>query len=123
MMLLDPLALTVGASGAVFGLMGATVIFQFRRGVSPWSNGIGSLLFINLIFTFARPNISVGGHLGGLLGGLLIGWLIDELNKKRISGYIRLLGHLDKVFQIVKIFSPNFFECRFCKKFNNFTAQ
>ncbi|MBH02216.1 MAG: rhomboid family intramembrane serine protease [Acidimicrobiaceae bacterium] len=90
-MLLDPLALTVGASGAVFGLMGATVIYQFRRGASPWSNGIGSLLVINLIFTFARPNISVGGHLGGLLGGLLIGWLIDELNKKRISGYIRLL--------------------------------
>ena len=90
-MLLDPIALTVGASGAVFGLMGATVIYQFRRGVSPWSNGIGSLLFINLIFTFARPNISVGGHLGGLLGGLLIGWLIDEMNKKRISGYVRVL--------------------------------
>jgi len=90
-MLLDPLALTVGASGAVFGLMGATVIYQFRRGVSPWSNGIGSLLIINLIFTFARPNISVGGHLGGLLGGLLIGWLIDEMNKKRISGYVRVL--------------------------------
>lgn len=90
-MLLDPLALTVGASGAVFGLMGATVIYQFRRGVSPWSNGIGSLLVINLIFTFARPNISVGGHLGGLIGGLLIGWLIDEMNKKNISGYSRLL--------------------------------
>ena len=90
-MLLDPLALTVGASGAVFGLMGATVIYQFRRGVSPWSNGIGSLLIINLIFTFARPNISVGGHLGGLLGGLLIGWLIDEINKKRVAGYLRLL--------------------------------
>ena len=90
-MLLDPLALTVGASGAVFGLMGATVIYQLRRGVSPWSNGIGTLLIINLIFTFARPNISVGGHLGGLLGGLLIGWLIDEMNKKRIAGYLSVL--------------------------------
>ena len=90
-MLLDPLALTVGASGAVFGLMGATVVYQLRRGVSPWSNGIGTLLIINLIFTFARPNISVGGHLGGLLGGLLIGWLIDEMNKKRIAGYLSFL--------------------------------
>ena len=90
-MLLDPLALTVGASGAVFGLMGATVVYRFRRGLSPWSNGIGSLLIINLIFTFARPNISVGGHIGGLLGGLLIGWLIDEMNKKRTSGYVRVL--------------------------------
>ena len=83
--------LTVGASGAVFGLMGATVIYQLRRGVSPWSNGIGTLLIINLIFTFARPNISVGGHLGGLLGGLLIGWLIDEINKKRVAGYLSFL--------------------------------
>ena len=58
---------------------------------SPWSNGIGTLLIINLIFTFARPNISVGGHLGGLLGGLLIGWLIDEMNKKRIAGYLSFL--------------------------------
>ena len=90
-MLLDPLALTVGASGAVFGLMGATVVYQLRRGVSPWSNGIGTLLIINLIFTFARPNISVGGHLGGLLGVLLIGWLIDEMNKKRIAGYLSFL--------------------------------
>ena len=90
-MLLDPLALTVGASGAVFGLMGATVVYHLRRGVSPWSNGIGTLLIINLIFTFARPNISVGGHLGGLLGGLLIGWLIDEMNKKRIAGYLSFL--------------------------------
>ena len=90
-MLLAPLALTVGASGAVFGLMGATVVYQLRRGVSPWSNGIGTLLIINLIFTFARPNISVGGHLGGLLGGLLIGWLIDEMNKKRIAGYLSFL--------------------------------
>ena len=90
-MLLDPLALTVGASGAVFGLMGATVVYQLRRGVSPWSNGIGTLLIINLIYTFARPNISVGGHLGGLLGGLLIGWLIDEMNKKRIAGYLSFL--------------------------------
>ena len=90
-MLLDPLALTVGASGAVFGLMGATVVYQLRRGVSPWSNGIGTLLIINLIFTFARPNISVGVHLGGLLGGLLIGWVIDEMTKKRIAGYLSFL--------------------------------
>ena len=102
-MLLDPLALTVGASGAVFGLMGATVVYQLRRGVSPWSNGIGTLLIINLIFTFARPNISVGGHLGGLLGGLLIGWLIDEMNKKRIAGYLSFL--LPLLFSVALGFS------------------
>ena len=91
MMLLDPLALTVGASGAVFGLMGATVVYQLRRGLSPWSNGIGSLLLINLIFTFARPNISVGGHIGGLMGGLLIGWLIDEIDARGLPIFIKRL--------------------------------
>lgn len=81
-MLLDPLALTVGASGAVFGLMGATVALQVRRGISPWSTGIGSLLLVNLLFTFARPNISIGGHLGGLLGGLALGWAVDEADRR-----------------------------------------
>ena len=88
-MLLDPLALTVGASGAVFGLMGATGVYQLRRGLSPWSNGIGSLLFINLIFTFLRPNISVGGHLGGLIGGAGIGWLIEELEKRKLPIFLK----------------------------------
>ena len=88
-MLLDPKVLTVGASGAVFGLMGATVVYQLRRGLSPWSNGIGSLLVINLIFTFARPNISVGGHIGGLLGGLLLGWLIDEMHTRDLPTYVK----------------------------------
>jgi len=84
-MLLDPLALTVGASGAVFGLMGATVALQVRRGISPWSTGIGSLLVVNLLFTFARPNISIGGHLGGLLGGLALGWAVDEADRRGLA--------------------------------------
>jgi len=109
-MLLDPLAITVGASGAVFGLMGATVVYQFRRGLSPWSNGIGSLLIINLIFTFARPNISVGGHIGGLLGGLFIGWLIDEIDVRRLPGYVKLLLPLTVAvgFGVASIWASNF---------------
>ena len=38
-------------------------------GIDPWQSGIGSLVAINLVFTFLVPNISIGGHLGGLLGG------------------------------------------------------
>jgi len=84
-MLIEPLARTVGASGAVFGVMGATVALQVRRGISPWSTGIGSLLVVNLIFTFARPNISIGGHLGGLLGGLALGWAVDEADRRGLT--------------------------------------
>lgn len=68
-------ALTAGASGAVFGLMGAVFVLQRRIGVDPWKSGIGGLLVINLLFTFLAPGISVGGHLGGLVGGAAAGWL------------------------------------------------
>ncbi|MET0489838.1 MAG: rhomboid family intramembrane serine protease, partial [Acidimicrobiales bacterium] len=65
-----------GASGAVFGLMGALFVLARARGIDPWSSGIGSLIVVNMIFTFAIPGISVGGHIGGLIGGALAGWLL-----------------------------------------------
>lgn len=71
--LLSPLALTAGASGAVFGLVAAAAVGQRLRGVDVWQSGIGPLIAINLVLTFAIPGISIGGHLGGLLGGLVVG--------------------------------------------------
>ncbi len=70
-MMIDPTAATVGASGAVFGLMGAMVVLQLRAGQSPWQSGIGTLVALNLVITFAVPGISIGGHLGGLVAGSL----------------------------------------------------
>jgi membrane associated rhomboid family serine protease len=77
-LLLDPNALTVGASGAVFGLMGAAAVGLRSRGVNVWQTGIGSLLAINLLLTFAIPGISIGGHLGGLAGGTVAGLAMFE---------------------------------------------
>lgn len=82
-MLRDPQALTVGASGAVFGLMAAAVIYQLQRGISPWSTGLGGLLIVNVVFTFGRPGISVGGHLGGLVGGAIVAWLVGIADARR----------------------------------------
>jgi membrane associated rhomboid family serine protease len=71
---------TVGASGAVFGLMGAAVLAFRSRGIDPFSTGIPQLLGINLVITFvAARYISVGGHIGGLTAGLVGGWLLFEL--------------------------------------------
>jgi membrane associated rhomboid family serine protease len=77
-LLLSPDTNTVGASGAVFGLLGAAVVGYRRRGVDPLQTDIGSLLVINVILTFVIPRISIGGHLGGLVGGALVGWLLLE---------------------------------------------
>jgi len=77
-LLLSPDSLTVGASGAVFGLMGALVIAQRARGIDPWASGLGGIIAINLLITFTIPGISIGGHLGGFAGGLAAGWILLE---------------------------------------------
>jgi membrane associated rhomboid family serine protease len=88
-LIVTPDALTVGASGAVYGLMGVAFITMQRRGIDPMRSGIGSLLLINLLITFVVPGISIGGHIGGLLGGGLAGWLLHELDGPRhIAGEV-----------------------------------
>jgi len=72
-LLLSPTALTAGASGAVFGLVGAAAVGMRQRGINVWQSGVGGLLVINLIITFVIPGISIGGHLGGLAGGAVTG--------------------------------------------------
>ncbi len=72
----NPFQITIGASGAVFGLMGAAMVVLRERGVNPWRTSIGTLVALNLVLTFVFPNISVGGHLGGLLAGVLAGKLL-----------------------------------------------
>jgi len=69
--LAHPLTSTVGASGAVFGLLGAMLVISFKRGYDVRS--LLALLAINAVFTFLGTNISWQGHLGGLLAGLALG--------------------------------------------------
>lgn len=78
-LLLEPSAPTVGASGAVFGLMGAAVIVMRNRGINPMESGLGLMIGLNLLITFAIPGISIGGHIGGLLGGAAAAALMFEL--------------------------------------------
>lgn len=69
----EPVGLTVGASGAVFGLMGAMVAAQRSHGVDVWRSGIGGLILINVILSVSVRSISLGGHLGGLVAGFVVG--------------------------------------------------
>ncbi len=75
-LLLQPNSFSGGASGAVFGLLGAACVWQLRQGINPLSTGIGSLLLLNIMITFWIPNISIGAHLGGLAAGALAGWFM-----------------------------------------------
>jgi len=69
-LLFDPNAITVGASGAIFGVLGAALVLERQRNYVLGGSAL-SFLVINLVITFAIPNISIGGHLGGLAGGIL----------------------------------------------------
>lgn len=83
-LLISPTSLTVGASGAVFGLMGAALIAQRRAGIDLRSSGLLGLIVINLMITFLLPGISVGGHIGGLVGGTVVGagiFAIDRVSR------------------------------------------
>jgi membrane associated rhomboid family serine protease len=71
--LLDSGGITAGASGAVFGLLAAATIGLWRRGVNPFSTGLGATLILNLFITFAIPGISIGGHIGGAVAGAICG--------------------------------------------------
>ena len=74
-LLLSPDAATGGASGAVFGLMAASVVGVGQRGVNPLRTGLGVTFAINVLFTLAVPGVSVGGHFGGAAIGALVGAL------------------------------------------------
>lgn len=70
-LLLDPNALTIGASGAIFGIFGATFVIARGRGFDAVASSIGLVLLINLALSFGASHISLGGHLGGLAAGVL----------------------------------------------------
>ena len=76
----------MGASGAIFGLMGAAVVIMRNRGINPMESGLGLWLGLNLLITFTIPNISIGGHIGGLIGGALTAFVLYDLSDRvRVS--------------------------------------
>jgi membrane associated rhomboid family serine protease len=73
----------VGASGAIFGLFGALVVL--RRKVGAEAGGLAVLIGLNLVISFAVPNISWQAHIGGLVTGALVALAmsgVDRLNRR-----------------------------------------
>lgn len=70
-LILEPNSIGIGASGAIFGLAGATFVIARGRGMEALASQIGFLIIINLVFSFSAANISIGAHIGGLIGGVI----------------------------------------------------
>ena len=76
-------AVTIGASGAIFGVLGSLLFITFYRRdmVTPQDIlSIRSLIFINIVFTFLSSGISISGHVGGIVVGFLLSFLIIRRN-------------------------------------------
>ncbi len=92
-LLTSNLATTVGASGAVFGIFGATFVIARGRGLGNIANQIGLILGINLLLTFTISGISIGGHLGGLAAGLLCGLLVIAGERGQLGSSAKLIEY------------------------------
>ena len=92
-LLLDPNTVTVGASGAIFGLMAAVLVVARGRGLEQLATQFGLFIALNLVLTFSISNISIGGHLGGLAGGALAALLL-------VGGERRVAGQYATAFEI-----------------------
>jgi membrane associated rhomboid family serine protease len=93
-LLFQPDAVTVGASGACFGVLGALIVVARARGIPIWQSGLGITLLINIVFSLSVRGISIGGHLGGVVGGLIAGVLIVEVAERRDNQPLALAGCL-----------------------------
>jgi membrane associated rhomboid family serine protease len=82
----SPNDITVGASGAIFGLLGAGLILEYEATGRLAGNYL-TLIVVNLAFTFAFPGISVGGHLGGLVGGIVGALVLTRFGRGRARSF------------------------------------
>ncbi len=79
------ISLTIGASSAICGLLGALLFFGWSRG-GQYGNlvfkQIGSWILTLFIFGFLMSGINNWGHLGGILGGMVLGWILGYGEKR-----------------------------------------
>jgi membrane associated rhomboid family serine protease len=103
-LIVDPNTLTVGASGAIFGLMAAVIVVARGRGIDELAQQFGFFILVNLFLTFSISGISIGGHIGGLIGGLVAAVLVIFV-ERRMSGRP---GYALEIGGILLIFAATF---------------
>ena len=69
-LLITPDRPTIGASGAVFGILGAGLVLE-RSNINVFGGSALIVVILNLALSFTLNSVSIGGHVGGLIGGAL----------------------------------------------------
>lgn len=109
--LFQPDTVSVGASGALFGLLGALLYFRIRRpqvAKGLFGRSLWVVLGLNLVLSFAVPGIDYMGHLGGLVGGLLWAYALGLGKRDEIAGrwLWRVLLVLVMVLPTIRVLTP-----------------
>jgi membrane associated rhomboid family serine protease len=87
-----PTTPVVGASGALFGILGAALVLERQRNYV-LGGSAAALIVINLILGFTLSNISIGGHIGGLIGGILCTLVLSKFGRAHAAyGRVGLWG-------------------------------
>jgi membrane associated rhomboid family serine protease len=97
---------TVGASGAIYGILGALLVLEYLTTGSFAGQAMG-LIVLNLVITLTIPNISLGGHLGGLVGGIAATFVLMKFrnHRQRLLGpaLVVLVGVLSVVVAYMRV--------------------
>jgi membrane associated rhomboid family serine protease len=87
----QPLAPTVGASGAIFGIFGAAFVLE-RYHHYVFGGAALTLILLNLVISFTIPNIALGGHIGGLVGGAASMFVLYNMRRRAMVAYALVVG-------------------------------
>lgn len=92
----SPGQVSVGASGAVFGLLGAWVTYNWRRRSLSMAQGnlrlAILLVVVNVAFGLTVPGIDNAAHLGGLAAGILSGFAAEGMGRREVRTATRIAG-------------------------------
>jgi membrane associated rhomboid family serine protease len=106
LLLSNPLQPTVGASGAIYGILGALLILEWLQ-TGSLAGPAMTLIVLNLALSLAIPGISIGGHLGGLIGGIAATWVLTQTRYSRSPvigpGLVVLIGVISVAVAYVRV--------------------